>query len=119
VVSVQFSRCQQLAEGRKKVFKIPVIKLAGFKKRLSSTGSPATALNSTAIESPGLAQGSGSLQASEAVSYGSVPLSYIHSAVPDKRNVGKPVHQHTNFTPATQQRKIPRKIPSVPRGGGS
>jgi len=101
------------------MFKIPAIKLAGFNKRLSTTGSPASALNSPAVESPGQAQGSGSLQKNEAVSYGSVPLNYIHSAVPDKRNVGKPVHQHTNFVPATQQRIIPRKLPKVPRGGGS
>jgi hypothetical protein len=101
------------------MWKIPVIPLAGFNKRLSSTGSPSTALNSPAIESPGLAQGSGSLQANEAISYGTVPLQYSKSPVPDKRNVGKPLHQHTNFVPATQQRQVPRTHAKVPRGGGS
>ena len=101
------------------MFKLPVIKLAGFNKRLSTTGSSASALNSPAVESPGQAQGSGSLQKSEAISYGTVPLQYIHAKVPDKRNVGQPLHQHTGFTPPTHQRSNPRRIPRVPRGGGA
>lgn len=102
------------------MWKIPVISLAGLgRKRLTGTGSPYTALNAPAVESPGQSQGSGSLQRNEAISYGPVPLHYSKSPVPDKRNVGKPLHQHTNFIPATQQRKVPRSHAKVPRGGGS
>jgi hypothetical protein len=96
------------------MFKIPAIKLAGFPKiARTSTGSPRTALNTKQTVSPGLAQGSGSLQANEAISYGQVPLQYNHSPVPDKRNVGKPVSQHTKFIVPTVQRVKPQRNAKV------
>jgi len=97
--------------------KIPFIQLAGVKrKKVSSTGSKATALNLRQTPSPGLAQGSGSLQANEAISYGSVPLNYVHSSVPRKANVGKPLHQRTNFVVPTAQRKKAQPVPQVSHG---
>jgi hypothetical protein len=101
------------------MFKIPHITLVGLKRNTSSTGSHATALNMTAVESPGQAQGSGSLQSSEAISYGQVPFQYAKSTVPNKANVGKPIHQHTHFVVPTSQRRAPVRNAKVPRGGGS
>lgn len=91
------------------MIKIPFIRLAGFGgKRPSTTGSTADPLAPhAAVLSPGLAQGSGNLQRSEAISYGPTPLQYAKSPVPDKRNVGVPIHQHTHFAPATSQRSKP------------
>lgn len=87
--------------------------------RLSSTGSPASALTARAILSPGLAQGSGSLQANEAISYHSVPLQYAKSMIPNKANVGKPISQHTNFVAPTQQRAQGVKNPGLSARAGS
>ena len=101
------------------MIKIPHIKLAGFGHRPSSTGSMASALNTMPTESPGQAQGSGSLQSSEAISYGQVPFQYAKSTVPNKANVGKPIHQHTHFVVPTSQRRSPVRNAKVPRGGGS
>ena len=94
------------------MFKLPHIKLAGFKKApaRTSTGSGATALNTQPKLSPGLAQGSGGLQASEAISYGTVPLQYAKPEVPHKVNVGVPIHQNSRFVvPAVQRASPPKK----------
>ncbi len=87
------------------LFRIPHIKLAGVGAHRSSTGSGATALTAIPVQSPGLAQGSGGLQANEAISYGQVPLQYARSPVPNAQNVNKPVSQHTHFVVPTIQRK--------------
>jgi hypothetical protein len=101
-------------------FKIPVIKPHNPFKRPSTTGSTATALHPTPVEAS-LAQGSGSLQASEAISYGPVPLQYASGAagtggravVPLKKNVGKPINQHSHFVVPTVQRNQPPKRAKV------
>ena len=90
--------------------KIPHIKLVNPFQRPSSTGSSATALTARPVRASG-AQGSGNLQASEAVSYGSVPLQWAKPTVPNARNVGVPLHQHTHFgVPGAQvvNPKLPR-----------
>ena len=93
------------------------LRVATFsKKRPSTTGSGATALNTMPVLSPGLGQGSGSLQANEAISYGTVPLQYAKSEVPRKANVGQPIAKHTNFVVPTVQRAHPQKRPKVPSG---
>ncbi len=91
---------------------IPPIRLAGT-KRASNTGSNATALSMRPVQSPGQAQGSGSLQANEAISYGSVPLQYAHSPVPNPKNVGVPISQHTRFVTPTVQRTNPPTKPKL------
>jgi hypothetical protein len=82
------------------------------KRTASSTGSNATALHPRPVQASN-AQGSGSLQANEAISYGQVPLQYAKSTVPNAKNVGKPIHQHTNFIVPTTQRVHPIRKPKV------
>ena len=91
---------------------IPPVRLAGT-KRPSSTGSSSNALTMRPVTSPGLAQGSGTLQANEAIGYGSVPLAYAHSDVPNPKNVGVPVSQHTRFVVPTVQRSSPPTKPKL------
>src|SRR5271170_4513420 len=97
--------------------KIPHIKLANpFKgRRLSSTGTTASALTQRPMVSPGQGQGSGTLQKSESISYSSVPLAYIHSPTPHKANVGKPLSQRLGFSPPTQQHSRPHPNAKVKR----
>jgi hypothetical protein len=91
---------------------IKPVRLAGT-KRPSSTGTSVTALTARAVTSPGLAQGSGTLQANEAISYGSVPLQYAKSPVPNPKNVGVPLAQHTNFATPTTQRATTVQAPKL------
>jgi hypothetical protein len=117
-LSEQRRKNHPLGEGREfdsMKITIPHVKLVNpFKRgRVSTTGSGATALNTRQVISPGQAQGSGSLQATEAVSYGSVPLAYAQTEVPRAKNVGKPLSQRVNFVAPLLQRFRPLAKPKA------